>query len=111
VALSAAQAQNPPSPATTSGPLDASASVPPFVYRSTLSTYRRLGNDQPVPWREANETVGRIGGWRAYAREASEPAATESAAPAATRPSQPARPASAPSMTPMPAGHGSHKTH
>ena len=110
-ALSAAQAQNSPSPAAASGPLDANAGVPPLVYRSTLSTYRRLGDDKPVPWREANDTVARIGGWRAYAREASQPAASEAAAPAATRSPLPASPASAPSMAPMPGDHGGHKMH
>jgi len=38
-------------------------------YTSPLSGYRAY-DEQPVEsWREANERVGRIGGWRAYARE------------------------------------------
>ena len=110
-ALSAAQAQKSPSLATATGPLDANASVPPLVYRSTLSTYRRLGDDKPVPWREANETVTRIGGWRAYAREASQPAATDAAPPVATGSPAPASPASAPSTMSTPGGHGHHKMH
>ena len=47
-------------------------------YQSVFSDY--LGDlDPPVQsWREANERVGKIGGWRAYAREATtgEPAKT-----------------------------------
>lgn len=38
-------------------------------YVSPLQSYKAYA-DQPVePWREANDRVGRIGGWRAYARE------------------------------------------
>ena len=38
-------------------------------YRSAFEGYRRY-DDQPVgSWREANDLVGRIGGWQAYARE------------------------------------------
>ncbi len=40
------------------------------VYRSVFSQYRRFDEQPMSPWAEANETVGRIGGWRAYAREA-----------------------------------------
>ena len=77
-------------------PLDAQASVPALSYRPPLAQYRRLGDEQALSWREANDTVIRIGGWRAYAREAQQP----DAAPAA-KPSDPAKT--------MPAGHGGHK--
>jgi hypothetical protein len=53
-----------------SDPLDAKAPVPALKYQSALAGYRRLGDEKPIPWKEANETAGRIGGWRAYAREA-----------------------------------------
>lgn len=106
VAVSAAHTQQAPRNASQLDPLDAKATIPALVYRSALTGYRRMGDDEPVPWREANDTVGRIGGWRAYAREASEP---ESAGPAATvAPIAPA--ASAPSKS-MPAAHGGHKMH
>jgi hypothetical protein len=40
------------------------------VYRSAFDGYRAF-TDQPVlSWRESNDLVGRIGGWKAYAREA-----------------------------------------
>ena len=77
-ALPLAQAQPAPS---RPDPLDAQAQVPPAVHTSPLATYRRLGDDRRVPWPEANATVNRIGGWRAYAREAQQPADAASATP------------------------------
>lgn len=50
-------------------------------YVSAFECYRTFA-DQPVRhWAQVNEEVRRIGGWRAYAREASE--AAEAAEPAA----------------------------
>jgi len=69
-------------------PLDPMADAPRVQHESAFKNYRRLGDAKPTPWQGANETVNRIGGWRAYAREASQP----EAAPAA----RPAAPASAP---------------
>jgi hypothetical protein len=75
-------------------PLDAKAATAPLVYRSPLASYKKLADEAPsVAWRDANDAVLRIGGWRAYAREAD--AAASSPAPAAT-------PASAPASTPEP---------
>lgn len=42
-------------------------------YASAFDGYRRFDDQKVQPWREANDTVGRIGGWRAYAREVSGP--------------------------------------
>ena len=40
-----------------------------LAYRSAFDGYRGF-TDQPVEsWRKANDDVGRIGGWKAYARE------------------------------------------
>ncbi|MDH4052172.1 MAG: hypothetical protein OEU93_11375 [Rubrivivax sp.] len=103
MAASTAWAQGRPAAAVAADPLDAHAVVPPVVYRSTLSQYRRLGDDAPVPWRTANDTVDRIGGWRAYAREAS--AAQEAPGTSPTAP-----PASAPGQATPPA-HGGHVMH
>jgi hypothetical protein len=61
-------------------PLDARAAVPAPDYRSSLAAYRRAGEAPPVGWREANDNVTRIGGWRAYTREAQQPEAAGSAA-------------------------------
>ena len=101
-----AQAQ-PAAKAARPDPLDAKASVPALSYESSFSQYRRLGDEKPVSWREANDTVTRIGGWRVYAREAQQPDPAPGpkptdAAPAA-KPNDPAKP------MPMPAGHGGHK--
>jgi hypothetical protein len=70
-------------------PLDAKAATAPLVYRSALATYKKSASEPPpLAWRQANETVERIGGWRAYAREAQ---ATPTPQPAASGPA--ARPA------------------
>ena len=96
-----AQAQ-PAAKAARPDPLDPKASVPALSYVSSFSQYRLLGDEKPVSWRDANDTVTRIGGWRVYAREAQQP----DPAPAA-----PAAPAAMPNdkAKPMPAGHGGHK--
>lgn len=101
-AASIAHAQGTPGRAERPDPLDAQARVPAVTHSSPLAAYRRLGDDRPVPWKEANGTVNRIGGWRAYAREAQqpEPAASAPAARGSTAP----QPGSAPS-------HGGHKMH
>ena len=73
-------AQQPPVPA---------ASAPTgTVYRSVFDGYRGY-SEQPVQsWRAANDLVGRLGGWPAYARETqSGPAA--GAASAASAPGHP----------------------
>lgn len=46
-------------------------------YTSPLAAYRKFA-EQPVgSWREANDNVGRVGGWRAYARESQVPTPAE----------------------------------
>jgi hypothetical protein len=81
-------------------PLDATAPVPPLAYRSTLRAYRRIDQDSALAWREANDQVGRIGGWRAYAREANAPEADAGAAAAP-----------GPGATATPPAHGMHRSH
>ncbi len=100
-----AQAQTPAT--ARSDPLDPKAQVPALRYESSFAQFRRFGDEKPVGWRDANEAVARIGGWRVYAREAQQPEPAATAMPAA--PAQ--APASAPAATrkPMPAGHGGHK--
>ena len=85
-------------------PLDPKASVPAVIYESSFSQYRRLGDEKPVSWREANDTVARIGGWRVYAREAQQPDPAPGSKPAEPTPVAPTG-----KDTPMPAGHGGHK--
>ena len=100
---------NPP-PTARPDPLDAKASVPALSYRSSFSRYRGLGDDKPLSWREANDAVARIGGWRVYAREAQQPESTPPATDAATSPKPGGTGMDASKPMPMPPGHGVHKT-
>ena len=67
-----AQAAIPVQPALTAAP---PAATPPG-YRSALEGYRPYTDEKTVNWKEANDATARIGGWRAYAREASQPDTT-----------------------------------
>lgn len=42
-------------------------------FNSTFAGYQAYTEQAVGSWREANDNVGRIGGWRAYAREAAQP--------------------------------------
>jgi hypothetical protein len=99
-----------PAPTARPDPLDAKASVPALSYRSSFSRYRGLGDDKSVTWREANDAVGRIGGWRVYAREAQQPESTPSATDAATSPKPGGTGVNTAKPIPMPPGHGGHKS-
>lgn len=55
-------------------PLNPRAEVPAVRHDSALATYRPLGEDRTIGWKDANDAAHRIGGWRAYAREAATPA-------------------------------------
>jgi hypothetical protein len=57
-----------------------SASTTSSSYRSAFTGYRGLADSPRVPWREANDRVRDIGGWKAYAREAQGPVTDKSAA-------------------------------
>lgn len=90
VAASCVQAQPHVGLAASLDPLDPQAPVPAVIHESSLQRYQRWGNDPRVPWPQANDRVRRIGGWRAYAREAQQaqpaPAAPLGVAPAAGTP-------------------------
>ena len=51
-------------------------------YKSAMEGYRPFTDDKPIPWKEANDTVYRRGGWKAYAKEAAEGAPPAAAEPA-----------------------------
>lgn len=72
--LAAAQQSNAPVPV----PLGAA-----FVTTgpSAFSSYQTFVDEPVVNWKSANDTVGRIGGWRAYAKEAAAVATKPSAQP------------------------------
>lgn len=67
------------SPVQSQTPLNAQAPVPTLSYTSSLSSYRPVLELSVGSWREANERVGRIGGWRVYQREALSPPSAASA--------------------------------
>ena len=113
-----AQAQAQPAAPSRADPLDASAPVPLATPVSALARYRPAGDVNVGSWKDANDTVTRIGGWRAYAREgqvptqappATAPATASATAPAPT--SAPAAAPSAPAAAPRAVpghGHGKH---
>ena len=68
-------------PARSADAADPKAGVPPLVYRSAFEGYRPNTEAEVGKWRETNDLVGRIGGWRAYAKEAAAPDTPASAAP------------------------------
>lgn len=66
------------------GPFTAPSTASPAIYQSALEGYQPYRDEKIKPWKESNDTVGKIGGWRAYAKEVAEPAASQGgAAPAA----------------------------
>ena len=52
-------------------------------YSSAIGAYQAYADQQVQSWREANDRVGQIGGWRAYAKEikTGKPASVKGAAP------------------------------
>lgn len=64
--LALSQSPRPPDPT------DAQARIAPLQHRSSLSTHPPTASTEPGDWRAANDRVRRIGGWRAYAKEAAE---------------------------------------
>lgn len=52
-------------------------------YTSALASYQVYTDQAVQSWREANDRVGRIGGWRAYAKEAASGQSAPDAPPAA----------------------------
>ena len=53
------------------------ADAAPPAYRSALEGYQRYTDEKTVNWKEANDAAARIGGWREYAKEASQSQAQE----------------------------------
>jgi hypothetical protein len=83
-----------------SDPADAGVSVPPVIYDSSFARYRAFAEQEVAPWKDSNDTAGRIGGWRVYAREARDPE------PAGKVPG--VKPVPAEAAKPMPDKHGGH---
>ncbi len=76
--------------------LEAATSVPTLDYRSPFAATDPADATQRLDWRDANDAVARIGGWRAYAREAQRasavPAAAPPSPPTSDGPAAPSRP-------------------
>jgi hypothetical protein len=85
-------------PASAAHPL-AQDVAPSSVYRSAWSGYRPFADEKVISWKEANDAVGRIGGWRTYLRESQ----GSTQAPAKTDAKEPA------SVEPDKRGGGAHK--
>lgn len=100
-----------------------SSSAGLLSYHSPLGAYRPFTEESVIPWRDANDTVARIGGWREYARESAPAGSSEGPAPAGTGkdasrqvPARPGTPSPTPPAPPAgpatpvgPAGHGAHQ--
>lgn len=95
-------AQTASSVSQTTGP----AAQVELTYRSTFDAYQRFTDEKVGSWRDANDTVGRIGGWRSYAKEAREPAA--SGAPNQGNPAAPTAPAAPAAPAPAANPHEGH---
>lgn len=66
------------------------------AYSSAFASYKAYTEQPVASWREANNTVGRIGGWRSYAKESAQE----------ETPSAPAIAASTSAPTSPDEGHG-----
>ncbi len=80
-----AHAQTPAPPATTT-------QAAPAAFRSALEGYQPYTDEKIDPWKEANDKVGRIGGWREYAKQAAQAAPGPQTPDALAKPGPPAGP-------------------
>ena len=80
-AASFADARAQPPRAVARDPGDPKAAVPPVRYESAFARYRPNAEAEVGVWRDANDHVGRIGGWRVYGREAVAEPKTDSQSP------------------------------
>jgi len=86
--------------AAQAAPAPAQIQTAPQAFRSAMEGYQPFGDEKQLSWKDANDTVGKIGGWRAYAKEAAQPANTP-----ANTPDKPTGATGAASAHPH-AGHG-----
>ncbi len=73
-------------------PASAMAKSVPAPYRSALEGYKPYTDEKIVDWKQANDSTGKIGGWREYAKEAQQPDAAD-AADASAKPAPAGKPA------------------
>jgi hypothetical protein len=74
-------------------PADPEAAVAPLVYRSAFDGYRKHADEKVDSWKAVNDNVGRVGGWRAYLKEAQQPDEPDSTAAAPLKPPPSVKPA------------------
>ena len=60
--------------------------APSSIYRSAWSGYRPFADEKVISWKDANDEVRRIGGWRTYLRESQAAQPSGSAGAAGTAP-------------------------
>jgi hypothetical protein len=89
---------------TRADPQDSSASVPALVYVSSLHAAKPPSAEPAPSWRQANDTVTGIGGWRVYALQAQQPEAPAAATDSRHQHSHPD------SAQPKHQGHGHHRS-
>ena len=85
----AAMTEMKPAGASATAVAPATPSSSPLRYESVFARYQSYRDEKTGSWREANETVDRIGGWRAYAKEAQQPDGVAPIAPATPTQAQP----------------------
>lgn len=73
--------------AAPAAPMATATSPAPAVYRSAFEGYQPYTEEKTISWKEANDLTGRIGGWRAYAKEAQQ--SSGESAPAVAKPADP----------------------
>lgn len=95
----APRSQDKPSASPT--PSEPAEARPSTANTRSMATYRAYSEPAVAPWRQSNEQVAKVGGWRTYARESQAPAGH-----AASTPHAPST-ASEPKSKPQPP-HGGH---
>lgn len=85
----------------------AQATAPAF--RSAFESYQPFTDQEVAPWKRSNDTVGEIGGWRAYAREAAAPEVGGAGAPPAAAPAAPPASKVEPAAPAAPAARPAHR--
>lgn len=85
-------------------PDDTTTEISPLYFRSTYTHYQKFSETPILSWREANDAVEKIGGWRFYAKEVTLPDAADASTDHKNRPQvkEPAKPST--STTPH-SGH------
>lgn len=82
--------------------------TPASAYRSAWSGYRPFADEKLISWKDANDEVLRIGGWRAYLRESQSGPSSGSEGVARPAPATRALPKERSSSSDAAHHHGAH---